>query len=165
VGLASPILVAIAIPPVPMVYGAWALLCNPAATESQDAGRFANVPKSMERNLRHEHLVSVQLLRSAEKDRLYDGFNPDGHLLGGDTVGGLKPATRGSNNGPGCGGRQQCRIDPACRAQPRDNRWQGRTASVRPSRLTTEASRGETRWAGHPSGPSPCSRSLCHLLS
>src|SRR5579863_9025965 len=28
-----------------------------------------------------------QLLRSAEKNRTHHGFNPGGHLLGGDTVG------------------------------------------------------------------------------
>src|ERR1700730_15018139 len=54
------------------------------------------------------------LLRGAEKDRIHHGFNPGCHVLGGDTVGCLKPAARGSKNGPGRGGRQQCRIDTGC---------------------------------------------------
>jgi hypothetical protein len=45
------------------------------------------------------------------KERTHDGFNPSCHLLGGDTVGGLKPAARGSKNGPGRSGRPQSRID------------------------------------------------------
>src|SRR5205085_11747855 len=44
--------------------------------------------------------------------------------------------------------------------QRRDIQWQGRTAIALHSRPTTEASRGETQWAGHPSGPSPCRRSV-----
>jgi hypothetical protein len=53
-------------------------------------------------------------LRGAEKDRTYHGFNPGGHFLGGDTLWDLIPAARGSKNGPGRGGRQQCRIDTRC---------------------------------------------------
>jgi hypothetical protein len=37
--------------------GPWALLRAPAAA-IQDTGGFANVPKSLERNLRSEHLIS-----------------------------------------------------------------------------------------------------------
>src|SRR5437762_89111 len=53
----------------------------------------------------------LQLLRFAEKDRAHHGFNPGCHLFGGDAVGGLKPAARGSKYGPGRGGRQHSRID------------------------------------------------------
>jgi helix-turn-helix protein len=60
------------------------------------------------------HQLRAELLRGAEKEGIHHGFNPGCHLLGGDTVGGLKPAARGSKNGPGCGGRQQCRIDTGC---------------------------------------------------
>jgi len=49
---------------------------------------------------------TFQLARGAEKHRAHHGFNPGCHLLGGDTVRGLKPAARGSKNGPGSGGRQ-----------------------------------------------------------
>jgi len=50
-------------------------------------------------------LPTLQLLRGAEKDRTHHGFNSGCHLLGGDAVGGLKPAARGSKNGPGRSGR------------------------------------------------------------
>src|ERR1039457_1819591 len=52
--------------------------------------------------------ATLQLLRVAEKDRLHHSFNLRGHLLSGDAVGGLKPATRGSEDGPSGRGRQQC---------------------------------------------------------
>jgi len=35
-----------------------------------------------------------ELLRGAEKNRIHHGLNSGCHLLGGDTVGGLKPAAR-----------------------------------------------------------------------
>src|ERR1700730_6752882 len=50
-------------------------------------------------------LFSALLLCGAEKNRAHHGFNPGCHLLGGDTVRRLKPAARGSKNGPGRGGR------------------------------------------------------------
>ena len=56
--------------------------------------------------MNRKSVATLQLLRGAKKDRTDHGFNPDGHLLSGDTVGGLKPAAGGSENGPGRGGRE-----------------------------------------------------------
>jgi hypothetical protein len=56
-------------------------------------------------------LPPLGLLNTTEKNRTHHGFYPGCHLLGGDAVGRLIPAARGSENGPGRCGRQQRRID------------------------------------------------------
>src|SRR5882672_9024825 len=76
--------------------------------------RLPFIPKAADRSVRSTRILIGELLRGAEGDRTHHGFNPGCHLLGGDTVRGLKPAARGSENGPGCGGRQQCWIDTGC---------------------------------------------------
>src|SRR5208283_3384645 len=52
-------------------------------------------------------LFSALLLRGAEKNRTHHGFNPGCHFFRGDAIGSLEPATCGSKNGPGSGGRRQ----------------------------------------------------------
>src|ERR1700678_1019086 len=59
-------------------------------------------------------VATRQLLRGAEKDRTHHGLNRGCHLLGGDTVRGLKPTARSSKNSPGRGGRPQRRIGAGC---------------------------------------------------
>ena len=59
-------------------------------------------------------VYGVRLLVAAGNDRAYHGFNLGGHLLSGDAVGGLKPAARGPEDGPGRRGCQQCRIGAGC---------------------------------------------------
>ena len=58
--------------------------------------------------LRSAPVAEDKLLRGTEKDRLHHSFNLRGHFLSGDAVRGLKPATCGSEDGPGRRGRQQC---------------------------------------------------------
>jgi hypothetical protein len=55
-----------------------------------------------------------RLLGAAEKDRLHHSFNLRGHFLSRDAVGSLEPAARGSGDGPGRRGREQCCIDAGC---------------------------------------------------
>src|ERR1700730_10446223 len=54
------------------------------------------------------------IVRRSEKNRAHHGFNPGCHLLRGDAIWGLIPAAGGAKNGPGCGRRQQRRIDSGC---------------------------------------------------
>ena len=49
---------------------------------------------------------TLLLLRGTEKNRAHHGFNPGRHLLRGDAIGSLEPATCGSKNRPGSRGRE-----------------------------------------------------------
>ena len=80
----------------------------------ESRNRFLGDRAKAKRTIREVHqrgmadYATPQLLRGAEKDRLHHSFNLRGHLLSGDAIAGLKPATRGSEDGPGSRGRQQC---------------------------------------------------------
>jgi hypothetical protein len=77
---------------------------------------FDRVRPKAKRTIREVHergmagLTTLSLLRSGEKDRLHHSLNFRGHLLSGDAVGVLKPATRRSKDGPGGRAEHQSQI-------------------------------------------------------
>ena len=87
---------------------------QPLRTQKRPEGLSEGQFEVKTRSFTKKSVATVRLLRGAKKDWIHHGFNPGGHLLGGDTVGGLKPSARGSKNGPGRGRRQQVRIDTGC---------------------------------------------------